>query len=106
MSEKKHVISILRCREVGVFKPYYSYSSRCIPHLEIISFANYNILEPPTKEVEEILQSGDILVIYYIMDDKLSVTEYDEYRDESYLKYYIDKDYFNEYWKPLILESN
>lgn len=105
MSEKKHVISILRCREAGVFKPYYPYSSRCIPHLEIVSFANYNIFEEPTKEVEEILESGDIIVTYDIKNDIISDEEYDKYRDEIYLKYYIDKDHFNKYWKPQILAN-
>ena len=106
MNKGKYKFSALRCREVGRYYPN-KYSCWSVPRLEIVSFINFNFGEEPNTELIEYDNCGDEILLYDIeLNDFYGENEYDEIRDAIYPRYFLDKDHFNQYWKPLILESN
>ena len=104
MNKNRFDFAILNCREIGTHFEGNRYCFTRLPELEIVSFANFKYED--CEQINQALEDDTYTHIFYsIDDDRLHTDKYDEYRDRTYPVYYIDKDHFDKYWKPQILED-
>ena len=104
MSENRFDFAILNCREIGTYIEGNDFWGIELPELEIVSFDRFKYDD--FERINQALEDDTYTYIFYSIDtDRLHTDKYDEYHDRTYPVYYIDKEHFDNYWKPQILED-